>query len=103
MLEKLPPPVYDLLAPTWVWVLGLLGAAVGYFENFSLEDPWKVWILKAITNISSSALAALLTYHFVVAMGITGESMRFVLVGVGSHMGIEALRMMRDVYKARVK
>src|SRR5687767_11414568 len=58
VLEKIPPPVADLLAPMYVWVLGLLGAAVGYLEDFKYDDGWKVWIFKALTKVSSSALAA---------------------------------------------
>ena len=51
MLEKIPPPIADLLAPGYVWLLGLLGAAVGYLEDFRYDDGWKVWVFKALTKI----------------------------------------------------
>jgi hypothetical protein len=103
VLEKIPPPVADLIAPGYVWLLGLLGAAVGYLEDFKLEDPWRVWLLKAGTKFSSSALAAVLTYHALVAMNITSESWRVVLIGVAAHMGVEALKAMGEAWKARAK
>lgn len=101
MLDKIPPPVADLIAPGYVWGLGALGAAVGYLEDFSLSDPWRVWLLKALTKFSSSALAAVLTYHALIAMGIKDESWRVVLIGVAAHMGTEALKAMGEAWKAR--
>lgn len=103
MLEKIPPPVADLLAPMYVWVLGLLGAAVGYLEDFKYDDGWKVWLFKALTKISSSALAAVLTYHALIAMDVTNESWRVVLIGISAHMGTEALKAMGEAWKARAK
>lgn len=101
MLDKIPPP--DLIAPGYVWLLGILGAAVGYLEDFHLGDPWKVWLLKGATKFSSSALAAVLTYHALVAMNVTNESWRVVLIGVAAHMGVEALKAMGEAWKARAK
>lgn len=103
MLEKIPPPVADLIAPMWVWLLGLLGAAVGYLEDFRWEDGWRVWTLKALTKGSSSSLAAVLTYHALIAMDVKDESWRIVLVGVAAHMGTEALKAMGEAWKARTK
>lgn len=101
MLEKVPPQVADLLAPGYVWLLGLIGAAVGYLEDFALTDGWKTWLLKALTKISSSALAAILTYHALVAMGQQDQNWRVVLIGIASHMGCEALKAMGELWKAR--
>lgn len=103
MLDKFPPPVHDLLAPAYVWVLGLLGAAVGYLEDFKITDGWKVWLLKLFTHASSSALAAVLTYHALVAMKIDDQSWRVVLIGISAHMGTEALRAMGEAWKGRAK
>jgi hypothetical protein len=103
LLEKIPPPVADLLAPGYVWLLGLLGAAVGYLEDFKYDDGWKVWLFKALTKISSSALAAVLTYHALIAMGIKDENWRVVLIGIAAHMGTEALKAMGEMWKAKAK
>ena len=103
MLDKLPPPVHDLLAPAYVWILGLLGAAVGYLESFRWDDGWKVWLLKLVTKVSSSALAAVLTYHALKAMKFEDTNWQVVLIGVAAHMGTEALKAMGEAWKARAK
>jgi hypothetical protein len=103
VLEKVPPPIADLLAPMYVWVLGLLGAAVGYLEDFKYDDGWRVWLFKALTKVSSSALAAVLTYHALIAIDVTNENWRVVLIGISAHMGTEALKAMGEAWKARAK
>lgn len=102
MLDKIPPPVADLLAPAYVWLLGLLGAAVGYLEDFKKDDGWKVWLLKALTKVASSALAAVLTYHALLAMEID-QKWHVVLIGIAAHMGTEALKAMGEAWKGRTK
>ena len=102
MLDKVPPQIADLLAPGYVWLLGLLGAAVGYLEDFRWEDNWKIWCLKALTKCSSSALAAILTYHALLAMEID-QKWHVILIGVAAHMGTEALKAMGEAWKARAK
>jgi hypothetical protein len=101
VLDKIPPPVIDLIAPAYVWVLGLLGAVVGYLEDFKWEDGWKVWLLKFLTKCSSSALAAVLTYHALIAMGGADSGWSVVLIGISAHMGTEALKAMGEAWKAR--
>lgn len=101
MLEKLPPPVIDWIAPMWVWLIGLLGGAAAYLEGFKLEDGWRIWVLKALTKGTSSGLAAVLTFHSLEAMKITG-SMQIVLVGVAGHMGTEALKALGEGWKSKV-
>ena len=103
MLEKLPPPIFDLIAPMWVWVLSLVGAAVGYLESFKFEDGWKVWLLKALTKSASSALSALMTYHMLIALDITDQSKQVVLIGIASHMGVEALKAFGEAWKSKIK
>lgn len=103
MLDKLPPQVPDLLAPYWVFVLGFIGAAVGYFEDFKLTDGWKVWLLKALTKCSSSALAAVLTYHALEWLAVSSQNLKVVLIGIAGHMGIEALRVMGEAWKNRAQ
>lgn len=102
MKPELPPQVVDLLAPAYVWLLGLLGAAVGYLEDFRYDDGWKVWTLKALTKTASSALAAVLTYHALLALEID-QKWHVVLIGVAAHMGTEALKAMGEAWKARAK
>ena len=101
MLDKLPPQIPDLLAPWWVFILGLIGAAVGYFEDFKLEDTWQTWLLKALTKCSSSALAAVLTYHALEWLAVASPNLKVVLIGVAGHMGVEALRVMATAWKSR--
>lgn len=101
MLDKLPPVIPDLLAPWWVFILGMIGAAVGYFEDFKLTDGWKVWLLKALTKSSSSALAAVLTYHALEWLAVSSQNLRVVLIGISAHMGTEALKAMGEAWKNR--
>lgn len=103
MLDKIPPPISDLLAPMWVWIIAILAGGVSYLEDFKWEDSWKVWTLKALTKGSSSALAAVLTYHSLLAANVTNTSAQFVMVGIAGHMGVEALRALGQLWQARIK
>lgn len=94
------PPSIDL-GPAWVWGMSLIGAVAGYLEDFKLEDNWKTWLLKLLTKCSSSALAAVLTYHSLLALDIDPK-WHLVLVGIASHMGVEALKAMGEAWKSRV-
>ena len=94
------PPKVDFLAPLWVWIMSALGGGVAYLEDFKLEDTWKTWLLKFLTKSSSSALAGLLTYHAVLAMNI-GSEWHVIAVGIGAHMGTDALKFMGELWKAR--
>ena len=96
-----PVPIPEWLVPAWVWGIAFIGAAVGYLEDFKLEDSWKVWLLKGLTKGSSSALAAVLTYYSLKALGIP-EQWHVVLVGIAGHMGVEALKAMGEAWKSRV-
>lgn len=98
----IPPGVADLLAPFWVWLISFIGAAVGWLEDFKPEDDWRTKCLKAATRASSSALAAVLTYHMLLAMDV-GEKWHVVLVGISGHMGVEALKWLGEFYKSKVK
>lgn len=102
MKPEIPPQIADLLAPAYVWLLGLLGAAVGYLEDFKVTDGWKVWLLKALTKGTSSALAAVLTYHALLALEID-QKWHVVAIGVAAHMGTEALKAMGEAWKGRAK
>lgn len=81
--------------------MSLIGAAVGYLEDFKTEDTWKIWLLKGLTKCSSSALAAILTYHSLVALEVS-EKWHVILVGIASHMGTEALKAMGEAWKSRI-
>jgi D-arabinose 1-dehydrogenase-like Zn-dependent alcohol dehydrogenase len=102
LLDKppIPPQIADLLAPLWVWVVSVLGAVVGYLQDFHAEDTWPVRLLKAAVRLSSSALAAVLTYHALLAMEVP-SGWHVVLVGIAGHMGVEALRVMGNVWAAK--
>lgn len=88
---KIPSGLADLLAPAWVWIVSGIGAAVGYLEDFSMEDPWRVWIYKLLAKSSSSALAGLLAYRFALAMGMS-QSWHVIVVAIAAHMGTEFLK-----------
>ena len=100
MLEK--PPIPDLLAPMWVWGVAFIGAAVGWLEGFKPEDTVGTKMLKAATRLASSALAAVLTYHALMAMGIP-QGWHVVLVGIAGHMGVEALKWFGEFWKTKFK
>ena len=101
MLEKLPPIIPDLLAPAWVYLVSFIGAAVGWLDGFKPEDSWRAKLVKALTRISSSALAAVLTYHALLAMEIDPK-WHVVLVGIAGHMGVTALQWMGEFYKNKM-
>jgi hypothetical protein len=65
-----PPDVSDLLAPTWVWLVSVLGAFAAYLEDFKPEDSWKIRTFKAVARLSSSALAAILTFNALLGLGV---------------------------------
>lgn len=79
----------------------MLGAFVGYLEDFKAEDTWPVMAMKAATRLSSSALAAVLTYHALLALEIS-QNWHVVLVGVAGHMGVEALRAFGEMWKSKM-
>lgn len=93
MQEKNPmtPELLAGLAPLWVFLVSLLGALVGYLEDFKHDDTTPVKLFKAATRVASSALAALMTWHAIRAMGI-GEGWHVPIVGIAGHMGVEALK-----------
>lgn len=101
-MDKPPiPQIADLLAPFWVWLISFIGAAVGWLEDFKSEDTWKTRFLKAATRLSSSALAAVLTYHALLALEISTR-WHVILVGISGHMGVEALKWMGELYKNKM-
>lgn len=97
-----PPQISDLIAPLWVWLISFLGAVVGFLEDMKSDDTNSVKVGKFATKCSSSALAALLTYHALIALDIP-QQWWVVLVGIAGHMGVEALKALGDVWKSRVK
>lgn len=102
MLDKPPIPQFgDLLAPLWVWLISFLGAVVGWLEDFKKEDDWKTKCLKAAARASSSALAAVLTYHLLIAMEVDAK-WHIVLVGIAGHLGVEALKWFGEFWKTKV-
>ena len=102
MNDKLPPQIADLIAPLWVWLLALIGATVGFFEDMRPDDTHSVKFFKFVAKCSSSALAALLTYHALIALRIS-QDYWVILVGISGHMGTEALKAFGDFWKSRVK
>ena len=65
------------------------------------EDSHATKAMKALTRMSSSMLAAILTFQFLHAAGVV-EIWHIPLTGVGAHMGTEALKYMGEVYKKRL-
>lgn len=101
-MKEIPPAIADLLAPMWVWIISFIGAAVGWLEDFKPDDTKATRILKAATRLSSSALAAVLTYHALLAMEID-QKWHVVLVGVSGHLGVEALKWFGEFWKTKIK
>ena len=97
---KPPNDGFLTLAPVWVWILSLIGAVVGYLEGAKQEDTWKVWTIRGFSHIASSALAALLSYRFLMAMDVDAK-WHIPLVGVAAHGGCEALKAMGEWTRAK--
>jgi hypothetical protein len=92
MPDKHAPEVLAGLAPLWVFLISLLGATVGYLEDFKHDDSPRVMLFKAATRIAGSGFAAVLTWHAILAMGIP-EGWHVPIVGIAGHMGVEALKL----------
>ncbi|HEX3156711.1 MAG TPA: hypothetical protein VHV32_18930 [Candidatus Angelobacter sp.] len=95
MLDKLPD------TPSWVWIMSLVGAGVGYLEDFKWEDDWKTWLLKGLVKSSSSGLAAFLMYHALAAFKVESD-LQFVVVGIAAHMGCEFLKVAGEAIRRKV-
>jgi D-arabinose 1-dehydrogenase-like Zn-dependent alcohol dehydrogenase len=95
-----PPDVADLLAPIWVWLISVLGAFAAYLEDFKPEDTWRIKAMKAAARLSSSALAAILTFNALLGLGVP-QGYWVVAVGISGHMGPEALKVMADVFRKK--
>ena len=97
-----PPNDLDSLAPRWVWLFSIIGAVVAWIEAAKQGDTWKVWILSGVSHLASSALAAVLTFRLLLAMGI---ELKWIvpLVGISAHMGTEALKKLGEFYSARLQ
>jgi hypothetical protein len=95
-----PPDVSDLIAPAWVWLISVLGAFAAYLEDFKPEDTWRTKAMKAAARLSSSALAAILTFNALLGLGVP-QGYWVVLVGISGHMGPEALRVIGEVFKRK--
>lgn len=96
--NRVPPEIIGNLAPLWVFIISLLGALVGYLEDFKQEDPPRVMAFKAATRIASAGFAAVLTWHAVCALGIP-EAWHVPIVGISGHMGVEALKMGGEILR----
>lgn len=99
-MEVKPPDISDLLAPAWVWVVSLLGAVAAYLEDIKPEDAWHTRLMKGAARLSSSALAAILTFNALLGLGVP-QGYWVVLVGISGHMGPEALRIMSEIFRKR--
>ena len=96
--HRVPPELFGQLAPLWVFIISAIGALVGYLEDFKHEDTTAVKVAKALTRLSSSAFAAVLTYHAVGALDIS-EKWWVPIVGISGHMGVEALKFGGEILR----
>lgn len=96
--KNIPPELFAGLAPLWVFFLGLLGALVGYLEDFRHDDSPKIKAFKAATRIASSAFAAVLTWHAIKALGVPID-WHVPIVGISGHMGVEATKFAGELLK----
>lgn len=96
--HRVPPELFGNLAPLWVFIISAIGALVGYLEDFKHEDTWQVKVAKALTRLSSSAFAAVLTWHAVGALDIS-EKWWVPIVGISGHMGVEALKFGGEILR----
>lgn len=96
--KNITPEILAGLAPLWVFLISLLGAVVGYLEDFKPDDPPRVAVFKAATRVLSSGFAAILTWHALIAVGIPA-TWHVPIVGISGHMGVEALKFGGDLLK----
>ena len=92
---------WDSLAPTWVYLLALLAGIVGALEEIIPSDNWTTKLIKGLTRLMSSALAAVLTFQFLHATGVP-EVWHIPITGVGAHMGTEVLKLLGGVWKRKM-
>ena len=97
----------EVIAPTWVYLLAALAGFVAFLEKLNAEikgnvsTTWRLRTLALITQVASSALAAVLTHQILHALKVD-EVWQLPLVGIGAHMGTEALKAMGDVWKQKI-
>lgn len=96
--QHVKPEVFAGIAPLWVFLISVLGAAVGYLEAFLPEDTTRVMCFKAATRVTSSGFAAVLTWHAIMALGIP-SGWHVPIVGIAGHMGVEFLRFGGEMLK----
>lgn len=96
--KHITPEILAGLAPLWVFLISLLGAVVGYLEDFKHDDSPRVMMFKAATRIASSGFAAVLTWHAINALAIP-PGWHVPIVGISGHMGVEALKFGGDLLK----
>ena len=101
VLDKLPPGISDALAPAWVWLMSGIGMIVGFLEDFKVEDPWRVWVLKLAAKSSSSTLAGILAFRFLVAMDVDPK-WHVIVVAIAAHMGTEFLKAAGEWLKGKL-
>jgi hypothetical protein len=92
---------WDNLAPTWVYAISLLAGLVGFLEELQPTETIGQKILKGCSRVASSALAAVLTYQFCVAIGVS-DSWLIPITGVGAHMGTSALKLLASIYRDKL-
>lgn len=101
-LDRIPAATdVSIFTPIWVYGVSLLGAIVGFLEEFKKEDGALTWLLKIVTRIGTSLLAGIITYHAILAMGIP-SGWYIPIVAISGHMGVEALRAFGALWKAKM-
>lgn len=99
---------WEVLAPTWVFILGLLGAVVAFFEGLlsdmrkNVKTDWQFKFLTFFAHVSSSALAAILAHRWLHALHVS-DDWQIPLVGIAAHMGTEALKFGGELWRQQVR
>lgn len=99
MVEK-DPSSYPLLTYLWVILLSMFGGFVSFMRNLRNGKTRVFNVIEFIGEITSSALAGLITFWLCQASGVS-QLMTAVFVGISGHMGSKALSMFEEWAEAR--
>lgn len=89
---------FDALREGWVWGLSAIAGAVGFGQEYSKEDQWKMHVWKLLLRLITSIFAGLVAYALSIWLKFE-PPMQFVTVAMLSWSGIKGLEVILTVVK----
>lgn len=93
----------EKLAPSWVLPLAIIASLAAHLEEAKAEDPWKVRVMKWFTRTAMAVFAAVMTWQFFAKIAKVPDDWLIWCVGIGAHMGVEAIRFMKELWADKLK